>query len=201
MVLVIVILGILSSVIIPNDKKDIKEEASTQIISHIRYVQELALQDNKHRQDYDKKWQNGYWKWSWTNCNRDSGAFYTISSSKDLSSSVSKTDSMIDPSTGKYLYLNASYCGNRHSGADELKDIDLYKRFGIEKITGSGGCNVVQNVSFDYFGRPHSGTYSDTTIPFENLLYEDCILTFQYDIDKTFSITITAQTGYTYLKK
>lgn len=198
-IIVIVIIAILSSIVSPDNNIDITNEASAQIISHIRYTQQLGLKDNKHRQDYDKQWQNGYWKWSWTNCSKDSGSFYTITSNEDLTGSISKTDSIFDQATGEYLYLNKNYCGNRDSSIDESTDIDLYKRFGIEHIYSSGGCSKVQNISFDYFGRPHSGNYNNNSLFFQHILHEDCILTFQYDSDKNFSITITAQTGYTYL--
>ena len=198
LVLVIVIIGIISTIVIPKEEKDTKNNASTQIISHIRYTQELALQDNKHKKDYDEKWQNGYWKFTWTNCSGDNGAFYTISSDKDLNYGIAKEESIIDPSTGKYLYLNSTYCIDKTSESDESTDIDLYKRFGITKIIKTGGCKV-QNVSFDFLGRPHSGKY--TASNFEHIMHEDCNLTFEYDTDQRFIITITAQTGYTFLNK
>ena len=47
LIFVIVIIGILSSVLVPRFDRPTLIEAAHQIISHIRYTQHLAMVDNK----------------------------------------------------------------------------------------------------------------------------------------------------------
>ena len=60
LVFVIIVIGILSAIIIPSTKTNPVKEAAVQLVSHIRYVQHLALLDDKYGEGakwYRKRWQ------------------------------------------------------------------------------------------------------------------------------------------------
>ena len=57
LIFIIVIVGILAAVAIPKIERNGLIEAADQITSHIRYTQQLAMNDNKFNAN-DPNWQN-----------------------------------------------------------------------------------------------------------------------------------------------
>ena len=76
LVFVIVVIGILSATVIPSTKTNPLQEAATQLVSHIRYAQHLAMVDDKYmasqslseygdsttKENHLKQWFNGRWQ-------------------------------------------------------------------------------------------------------------------------------------------
>jgi len=210
LVFVIVILGILASLAMDRIDRDLKQEAATTILSHIRLAQQLALRDNKHRSDNDVKWQTAYWQFSMEACGDDIA--YKVGSDISLGGSVnglSKAESAINPVDGKYIFSDD--CQNL--ATDETPSVLLSKKFGIlaSGVIASGGCDRNQ-ILFDYLGRPHSEntTYASSSNInpqyFHTIMQEDCNFTFtlQTDqdndgVDDNFTITIEAETGHSFI--
>jgi len=212
LVFVIVILGILASLAMDRIDRDLKQEAATTILSHIRLAQQLALRDNKHRSDNDVKWQTAYWQFSMEACGDDIA--YKVGSDISLGGSVnglSKAESAINPVDGKYIFSDD--CQNL--ATDETPSVLLSKKFGILKsgVTSSGGCDRNQ-ILFDYLGRPHSEntTYSSSSNTINNpkyfntIMQKDCNFTFTLQTDQdndgfddNFTITIEAETGHSFI--
>ena len=61
LVMVIVVLGILASLAMPRMDRDTRQEAETNILSALRFTQNLALTDNK-TDPSDPTWQKELWK-------------------------------------------------------------------------------------------------------------------------------------------
>ncbi|SHO81214.1 Putative periplasmic ATP /GTP-binding protein [hydrothermal vent metagenome] len=198
LIMVIVVIGILSSMVIPRFKRDIRQNAIDSIRSDILYTKQLALLDDKHNID-DVRWQRTYWKWRYTLCSDSDKVFYSVSSDMNEKGNVNRSESAIDASNGKYLYQSNYFC---REGATPHKDdsprVIISEEFGIKSIINGGDCRGdVQSIAFDNFGRPHRGVESYASPNYEFMLKKNCSFTFTFfDEDiKPFTIVIEAITG------
>jgi len=204
LVMVIVVIGILASVFIPNLNKNIRQEAIDSIISDMVYTQQLALLDNKHNIN-DIKWQMTYWKWRYTLCSKTNKVFYSVSSDMNEKGNVNRKESAIDAYNGKYLYQSNYFCKDgATSSEDDSPRVIISERFGIKSILNGGSCErEVQSIAFDSFGRPHRGIESYSSPNYKFLMKRNCSFTFSFfDEDiKPFTIIIEAITGRVFLEK
>jgi len=202
LVFVIVILGILASLAMGRMDRDLKQEASETILSHIRLAQQLALTDNKHRSDNDVRWQTAYWQFYLRPCGADWS--YRVSSNTGLEnggvSSLGRLESAINPVDGKYLW--ASNCTNLNN--DESPVVLISKKFGIDTIASTPSCkdgtSTSTSIAFDYLGRPHFGSNYNNTPDFRKIMTNDCNITFTMSDGDTFNIIIENETGYSYIE-
>ena len=193
LVLAIVVIGILASLAIPRMERDRQLEAIDNILSAIRYTQHLALVDDK-RVPTESDWQKRLWSIRFANTtNQD--AYYVIGSDTNKNGTLSKEECAVDPANGKYFYRPNTY----NLSADESPSTSIGKKYGINKITFSGGCKDVKHIGFDRFGRPHVGL-SSAKNDYSTYMVDDCNITFEY-VDSTpgFTVTIEAETGYTFI--
>jgi prepilin-type N-terminal cleavage/methylation domain-containing protein len=198
LVFVIIVLGILASLAMGRMERDLKQEASETILSHIRLAQQLALTDNKHRADNAISWQTSYWQFSLKGCGDD--VAYRVGSDISMGGGVSglgKSESAINPIDGKYIF--SEDCSTLDS--DETPSVLLTKKFGIKNsdINPTGGCDRKQ-ILFDFLGRPHFRNTTYATPDFNNIMTEDCNMTFTMSDGESFSIIIENETGYSYIE-
>ncbi len=203
LVFVIVVLGILASIAMGRMDRDLKQEASSTILSHIRLTQQLALRDNKHQANNDTNWYTRYWQMEYLSC--DNGDyFYRVGSHYNHPNwgIDIKEEAAIDSIDGKYIWSDESCIPE----SDTSENVLLTKKFGISNITNTGGCAAVTDIGFDYLGRPYNGIAMPTTADFSNIMTTDCNLTFTMSTDEdndgnddTFTITIEAETGYSFI--
>jgi prepilin-type N-terminal cleavage/methylation domain-containing protein len=196
LVFVIVILGILASLAMGRMERDLKQEASESILSHIHLTQQLALRDNKHRSDNDVNWQRAYWQ-IYFDC--DISCRYIVGSDINLNTSIEMAESAIDPTDGKYLWNDDG------SDTNMSKKVLLENEFGIHTISPSAGCLNSNSIAFDYIGRPYI-TIDSATNNFSTVISNDCNLTFTMSTDEdndgsddTFIITIESETGHSFI--
>jgi len=203
LVFVIIILGILASLAIGRMDRDLKQEASETILSHIRLTQQLALSDNKHLPNSSLNWQRAYWRIQFKNCTKIK-PIYNIGSDLDLSggSDISKKESAIDPINGKYLYAT---CLSNSIASDVSEDIFIGQKFGVTNVKLKG-CSTISGstanqIAFDYLGRPHRGVAGyDSLSNFDRIVRSDCNLTVTLSDSTTFSIIIESETGHAYIE-
>ena len=165
--------------------------AKNQLILHLKYLRYIAFNDNKFRPN-DDKFHKKFWTFKIQRCNNNSGFYYLIYSDKNKNSYISKTESLKDPLTNKYIY-NYSKCVENEF--DKLANTLLSKTFGIKKIEIS--CNKTSSIgqlSFDNQGNVF------TKLPkyYKNLdnfkLKKNCYINFS---DGKYSKTITiTKNGY-----
>jgi len=206
LVFVIVVLGIIASIAMDKVDRDLEQEASSTILSHIRLAQQLALNDNKHRSDNDPLWQRAYWRFEYGKCSGLDEYYYRVGSDIDMDGTIDKSESAINPSDGKYLYT-FNTCNALQE--DESPTVLLGKKFGIKKIRKYGGCSSVQHIAFDYLGRPEHQLASYTQADFSKYMSSDCRLKFEMstdinhdgiiDGDDSFTIMILAETGHAFV--
>ena len=195
LVFVIVILGILASLAMGRMDRDLKQEATETILSHIRLTQQLGLRDNKHRSDNNANWQRAYWQ---INFDCTNTCRYVVGSDINLDGTIVKSEAAVDPTDGKYLLNDGS--------TNDMSDKVLVEdKFGIHTIVSSAGCANSNSIAFDYVGRPYvnnSGASND----FSTIMTADCNLTFTMSTDQdddgeddTFTITVEAETGNAFI--
>jgi len=203
LVFVIVVLGILASIAMGRMERDLRQEAASTILSHIRLTQQLAMNDNKHRSDNSTFWQRSYWNIQFRTCSNDDWS-YRIGSNMGLenggANAISRDESAINPTDGKYLW--SANCDNLED--NESPTVHLSKKYGISGVRRTNACGNGQIV-FDYLGRPHTDTNYNTP-DFSNIMVNDCVLTFTLSTDQdnddnndSFSIRILAETGNAFI--
>jgi len=202
LVFAIVIIGILAALSLPRIDRDLRQGAADNILSAVRYTQHLALNDNK-TDPTDPNWQQKLWMIRFTISANNMGSFYTVSSDLDNSGTVNKTECALDPINGKYMYNTSGTTVGIDS--DESPNIFIGKKYSIDSLTPSGGCNS-QHIAFDNLGRPFNGlkTTSGGTLAtndYANYMSSDCNMTFGF-VDTSISpvsIIISTETGYAYI--
>ena len=206
LVFVIVVLGVLASLAMGRMDRDLKQEAASTILSHIRLAQQLALNDNKHRSDNNSMWQTSYWRFEYEKCDGVGvdRYIYRVGSDRDLSGGINKIEAAIDPINGKYIWADGDCNSFDDLASDESKDVYLYGRFGVEHISHSsmaGSCTS-QNIGFDFLGRPHTGVQAyktNNSSEFQKIMTKDCTLTFDMSDGQQFKIKIEAETGHSFI--
>jgi len=198
LVMVIVVMGILAAVAIPRMERDLRQEAGDNILSAIRYTQHLALMDNKINPT-DPNWQMTLWQIRFSSYTDSAGKtrwFYTVASNMaENAGNISKNDAAVDPANGKLMW---NLGGDDTIDADESPNIFIGRKYGVDTVTFSGGCqNAGQHIAFDHEGRPYVDIFTATN-DFSKLMASDCTITFGFeDGASNLMITIAKETGYT----
>ena len=130
LVFVIVVIGILSAVFIPKFGQNKLSEAGTQLISHIRYAQHLAMIDDMYNAS------NGNWS-------QDRWQIKFAGNKYSLVSNFAET--------------NATYAVNPLDKTTLLQNLDLNAKYGVT-VSFAGSCNTNAAIAFDHLGRPFLGT-------------------------------------------
>lgn len=198
LVLVIVVLGILAALALPRLERDIKQEAADSILSDIRYTQHLALQSSKHN-FLEPKWQRAFWKISFESCGSGSGLFTAIGTDTDYEGDTDRDEAAIDPGNGKPMFwLNTDSCTN--GGDNTVSDrIFITKKFGIQSVSGTGGCNGLKHIGFDHLGRPHVSFSGSDAPDYSSYMGLACTFTFTLADGDSFAITINQETGHAFI--
>lgn len=224
LVFVVVIIGIMSAVISPNFQRATVKEAANQIVSHIRYTQQLALNDNKF-DTTDPIWYKKRWQILFANtAGSDNEWAYTIyADASGATGYPNKTEiakNPLDPTnkylTGGYTTSSIAYKVGTSINPEVTKEMNLGHKYGIKNIgvnigvVFSGGCSSANGkIFFDYIGRPMWGNpggtggltqkYTDSGV--NRLIQIDCLITISNgNISQNETIVITPETGYAYIQ-
>ena len=198
LVLVIVVLGILAALAVPRMERDLRQEAADTILADIRYAQHMAINDYREN-PRDNGWQKTFWQVKIEGC-ADNGIFISVGADKDKGGDISQSEAAIDPANGKPMFWrNTSNC--EHGGDDTVSNsIFLYKQFGVNSISGSGGCAGVQHIGFDHLGRPHVSFSASATPDYSSYMQSECVFILKFKNDtQSVSIHIKPETGYAYI--
>lgn len=205
LVFVIIVIGILSVLAMPNFNTNPLQLAAEQVATHIRYTQHLAMVDDKfdpedsrfhsiagYNAANDGEWYKEFWRTRfYTDANGDK--WYAVFSDKDREGQIdinTHEEPAIDPLTGKFLFgLEVS------SNPKNNEKMNLTDTFGITNISATCDTNNI-DLFFDNLGRPYIHSVSSTpTPPYSNLLTSDCNITLVHP-DGTATITVHPETGY-----
>ncbi|MEA3373237.1 MAG: type II secretion system protein [Campylobacterota bacterium] len=194
LVFVIVVIGILSAAIIPRMDRDSIYEMGEQVLSHIKYTQHLAMTDNVYNHK-ESKWYIARWHIDFVNSST-CGAYYSVGSDADLTNTVNglnigrytSQEAARDPLTNTLIYNNT--CTD-HDGW--YNDVMLGKKYNIVSMTST----CTKRIIFDHIGRPY--TAFNTSSHVANKMNNDCNYTFTDGSGNSATITVTAETGYSYI--
>ncbi len=213
LVFVIVIIGILTTFLLQENKRNITYEAATQLVSHIRYTQHLAMVDDKFSANdnvwYKKRWQIIFG----TSVDTDNKIAYSIFSdnASDADDAKPNLSELARDPMNPEMYLSGGYSGilNTLDDYQANKKMNLGLSYGISTIEFSGGClSGTKRISFDHLGRPirdslatydqsyHTSTGTGTT---NRLIQDACIIKLINPDEGNATIRIEPETGYAYV--
>ncbi len=208
LVMVIVVIGIITSLANPRYERDIRQEASTSIVSALKYTKHMALTDNVTN-PRDDKWQRAFWRFGIQKCS-DNGIFYYIAADKSYGGNIDGSEYINDPANGlKMMGSNAKPCETEpNNGASP--NIFLTKNYGIKdggvtftNCDPMSGPTSAKHIGFDYFGRTYRGFTGSDDPDYSSRVHTDCKITFDFsnqDID-SLNIIIESGTGYIYVEE
>ena len=153
-IFVIVLIAIISSAIVPENKISKLNLAADKIILYLNYTRYIAHIDNKFDIN-DDEWEKKRWTLKFQRCSSTIGGMYYVvySDTSGGTSHFKKSECLKDPLTNKYLY-SGSDC---QASKDESKYILLTKEFGVTNVDIS--CNSTSSlgqISFGYDGKVYS---------------------------------------------
>ncbi|KFL34970.1 MULTISPECIES: prepilin-type N-terminal cleavage/methylation domain-containing protein [unclassified Sulfurospirillum] len=189
LVFVIVVVGILSYFAASGFQRNTVVEAADQIVSHIRYTQHLAMQDNKF-DAADATYYRERWQIRFTTDSTGNGNWvYWIMSDKDQDNALNDlTEYAKDPQNSTTLLSGDSSLANRDLS------LDLTKKYGITLVTNN--CALAGGrIFFDDLGRPYNDTTFPATAPHQNLITAICTIVITNGT-QTRTIELSPETGY-----
>ena len=202
LIMILVVIGILSSAIIPRMNSNSLDKAAMEFLSSIRYTQHLAMISDKYDPS-NENWYKERWQFIYgygTESGRGTGGYYALSIFSDLAGTHSGKPDLVEMAISP---LNKSQLmSGGYSGILDWEDSRATKRlnigytYGITNITYSG-CGG-QRISFDNKGRPFKGNDKNWTSSVDGILTTQCIFTLHKN-SESINIYIEPETGYTHL--
>lgn len=220
LIFVIVVAGILAAMALPRVDSNNLNEAADQIVSHIRYTQHLAMQDNKFNPN-DQFWYKGRWEIRFCNdasihggqCSIGGGetgwgySVYTDSTSTGYNGNPEVGELAVNPQNPAQL-MTSGYNGTILPTDERTMEELRLDKYGITDITFGAICGQdgAKSISFDNFGRPLYGHFQLLVTPYSRsadgtnarLITEQCTITLTAN-GETRVIAIEPETGYTHI--
>jgi len=216
LVFVIVVVGILSYFVSTGFQRNPLREAADQVVSHIRYTQHLAMQDN-HFNGTDANWFQGRWQIRFFPNLSFSGVYvpngdytnvwaYSIYSDVPAYSHLPDLSGLARNPLNNNQYLSGGYNNTLHvEDAKAMKELRLKDKYGVINIVFGGGCRVgISHIQFDELGRPYNNYITgnnpagEIVAGFPRLIQSQCRITLSNTTDNIV-IAIEPETGYTHI--
>lgn len=209
LVVVIVVIGILAAMAIPRLERDNLAEAVDQIVSHIRYTQHLAMQDNRFNPN-NTTWTRTRWSIGFTFanvCNRGNSLKYTIFQDINLSGNPNGIGEIARDPQDPARFMSAGWNGIEFlvpaQCPNTISKYDIQATFGIAavRLAGCGAANAL-TISFDEFGRPMQVASTvamngnPPPRPYQRILNGNCVISLWQDPARIATITISPETGF-----
>ncbi len=209
MVFVIVIIGIISILAVPNLQNNNLRLAANQLISHIRYTQHLAMMDNQFNPD-DINWSKKRWQMQFhsTVSAYDISWSYSIYKDTSLSGNPNSKKELAKNPVDNTKLLSGGFGSLAADYEDFTKSMMLGNSYGISDIVFEGGCKYYtsRRVAFNFYGVPYYGNLLSTDNQYDRRLAEQCriVLCIENSCtnatdDQKITIAIEPETGYTHI--
>lgn len=206
LIFVLIVIGILAAVIIPEMKSNKLREAAIQVISHIRYTQHLAMVDDKFDAT-DGNWYKGRWQILFgTSAYTNNNVAYTIfaDTSGNSTGNPDNDEVAINP-INKSKLLTGGFSGKLYtSDPKATKEMNIGETYGITLYSLDKGCSGAR-IAFDHMGRPFRGDMSSTDTAYHagRLIQTDaggdpCEITLTSS-EGSIVIAIEPETGYAHI--
>ena len=212
LIFVIVVVGILAAIMIPKLNRNASREAANQILTHIRYTQHLAMQDDKYENfvsDNPVRWFRMRWgitfnKTSLQECSIDEPGVnswkYSVFFDKSLSGNINSENEVANDIYKSGKLLSGGWRGISLEVCKKInKELNIEKRFGVTLVEFKDGCSGMQTINFDEMGRPMrvvSTTSGGAKRPYDRLLKKDCSITITDKRGNQTTIIIEKESGF-----
>jgi len=194
LIIVIAVVGVITAMVIPRFERDNLQEATEQVLKHIRYTQHLAMIDDVYDAT-QPRWFTRRWQIEFLNCGG-----YKVYSDTDMSGVGDVTEAARDPYSGLLIYTDNTCTINSLRDDEHVRIGDWYD---ITNIQLTGGCAAAQSIGYDNLGRPYNDI--NASIPLltstSNLINNDCNITLTVLSGESAVITIAKETGYARVSK
>ena len=219
LVFVIVVVGILAAIMIPKLNRNASREAANQILTHIRYTQHLAMQDDKYENfinNQSKLWFKMRWGIAFNNtslydeCLIDKPGIktwkYNVFFDNSFKGNINSESEVANDIYKSGKLLSGGWSGMSTDACKKInKELNLGKRFGITSVDFKDGCSGMQTINFDEMGRPMkvvSVTKNrGAKRPYDRLLKKDCSITITDKRGNQTTITIEKESGFASIKE
>lgn len=191
LIFVIIVVGIIAVLAMPNLSTNPLQQAAEQIAGHIRYTQHLAMMDDKYN-DRNSTWFSSNWQ-IWFRIYQGR-YYYEVFSDQDQETNSDVNEEAIDPLTNKNLGN-----GNSGVGLPSNNDVNITGKFGITEMAFSSNCKIGQGgkIAFDNLGRPYGDVSYDPNDPYYKYLTQPCTMNIKHGAsDRNATLTIQPETGY-----
>jgi len=213
LVFVIVVVGILSYFAASGFQRNPLREAADQVVSHIRYTQHLAMQDDTFDPN-DSSWYKRRWQLLFSLTANNTISYSILSDTPSATNQYQgspKADNTYtnvsvarNPLNTNLYLIGTSYSTFDNSSEERLTiELDIKKKYSVQSVNLSNSCKLSGStrIAFDYLGRPLKGTFHNFTSPYpaaDRLISQDCNITLANG-NQNVTITIKPETGYTYI--
>jgi len=183
LVFVIVVIGVLAAIVIPNTKTNPLQEAAIQVLTHIRYTQHLAMSDDTYDAN-NVDWYKERWQIVFHNTVApDSDVAYTIFSDTANGSTgdADLSEIAINPQDNSKLLSGGYGAAIPSTNSQMSKKLNLEKSYGVTSVSFGAACHAYggTRLSFDNLGRPFQGKQSSMTGPYsastQRLITSNCV--------------------------
>ena len=218
LIFVIVIIGIITAVIMPKNNSNALQEAATQVVSHIKYTQHLAMINDKFNPSSGSEWYKKRWQIKFSNTNgSDNRWAYAIFADENKDGNPNGPETAVNPlDASKKLTGGYSNGTIAYNDDEATKKLNIGHAYGIKDIDFSSGCNISNDdgkkrIFFDKLGRPYTDNPETLENTFETsskslLLTESCTITICNVSDcssagekEKETIVLEAESGYVHI--
>lgn len=222
LIFVMVIAAILVAMALPRLKRDNLHDAADQLVTHIRYAQHLAMQDDKFSLT-DAQWFKGRWQIFFSAANgtnsymifsdtRGGTGIYQGNPTGSNVGGAKVSEVAVDPENHSIYLIGTTYASFFGDSNDVINPkLDLGKTYDIKAISLTGGNgNRQKRIFFDNMGRPYRGynnaaantnPYSDMFLTRTRLNIHICTVKPcpAKDGENRITIAIEPETGFTHI--
>lgn len=226
---VIVVVGIIVAIALPRFDRDNLHEAADQVVSHIRYTQHLAMQDDKFDPN-DSQWFKGRWQIQFSTANntlsyiiysdtRGGTGVYQGNPTGSTVAGVRVSEVAQNPQNLSTYLIGTNYASFFGDSREVISPkLDLKNTYGIEAVSIQGGGvpagrvgRAQRRIFFDNMGRPYRGYNNavNQTNPYQDMNLIQSRLTISLCLKKPcpagvdeankIQIAIEPETGYTHI--
>jgi carbamoyl-phosphate synthase large chain len=206
LILVIVIVGILTTISLPRLERDGLVEATNQVVASINYTRHLAMQDSKFgTQNWFKKWWSLIFNETKDYCGNNQKSWkYAIYYDKSENGNLNSVDEVARDLSNNGKFFSAGWAGISKNNCMYVSNkFDLGKTFGIVDIEFSKECgNRSKSITFDDFGRPSivvSTIKDGSRNAYDRILHQTCTITLKTNNKKS-TISIEPMSGFLSVK-
>ena len=209
LIFVLVVIGVVAAVSLPNLNKNDLSKAAVQVATHIRYTQHLAMMDDKFDNTdaswYKMRWQIVFGKSAYS----ENKVAYSIYTDKSKTGSPNSTlnEVAVNP-IDKNKLLSGGHSGTIYtSNPKATKAMNLGLTYNIFDYELNGGCSGAR-ITFDHLGRPIEGTIHNDSQAYEtnSLIVSQCTIDLcsvsdcsTANNDEKISIAIEPETGFVHV--